>query len=364
MAAIPPRNGDTVQAIYRLYEKREAAQEPRGYLGWSQIGEECDRALWYSFRFAGGGEFDGRMLRLFQTGHLEETRVLQELRDIGCEVWDRDPTTGGQFAVSSLGGHLRGHADAVVLGLPEAPKTPHLTDVKSIKAKKFDELMKVGFRKLYPKYHAQGTGYMGHMDLDRAAFVFSCKDDDRMHVERFEFDKAEFDRLMARALKIIKAVEPPLRLSDDPAWFGCKFCNHRDVCHGEQTPTVTCRSCVHATPELDGDARWSCAKNRQDIGIERQRKGCNDHRYIPILLEKFAKPVDAHGDDVVYEMEGGQFVNGKFPGYSSKEIHAAKDKVMLVDEAVIEVRGVVKTARIVEPVKVGIEFFDETPNDI
>jgi hypothetical protein len=36
-------------------------------------------------------------------------------------------------------------------------------------------MTKKGFRAAYPKYHAQGTTYMGLMDLDRAAFLFVSK---------------------------------------------------------------------------------------------------------------------------------------------------------------------------------------------
>ncbi len=30
-------------------------------------------------------------------------------------------------------------------------------------------------------------------------------------------------------------------------------------------PAVNCRTCAHATPELDGKARWSCASHKRDL---------------------------------------------------------------------------------------------------
>ena len=68
MAKLPPPPADrpTVQAIYRSYEALAAAEPRRRYLGAAQIGEPCDRALWYSVRHCGGKQFDGRMLRLFE----------------------------------------------------------------------------------------------------------------------------------------------------------------------------------------------------------------------------------------------------------------------------------------------------------
>jgi hypothetical protein len=75
-----------------------------------------------------------------------------------------------------------------------------------------------------------------------------------------------------------------------------------------------------------------------------QRKGCNDHRFIPILLSKTGHPVDLdQNDNVVYKTpEGKQFVNGdpdKNPDHiSSSEIHACADKTALVDEFALDLR--------------------------
>jgi CRISPR/Cas system-associated exonuclease Cas4 (RecB family) len=317
MAAIPQPQNTTSQAVYGLHAARAAAEQPRTYLGWSEIGAECDRALWYGFRHVGRLPLNGQSARLFDTGRREEDRLLQELRDLGYEVWDRDER-GEQFGVASVGGHLRGHLDAIVRGLPEAPKTAHVVDVKTIKTKKFDELLKKGMRALYPKYWAQGHGYMGRMKLERAAFIFVCKDDDRIHVERVEFDRAEFERYEQRAERIVRSIEPPLRVSDDPEFFVCRFCDFKHVCHAGAVPAVNCRTCAHATPALDGDGDWQCgrAEVRQHmpgaIPIVLQRTGCTDHLYIPPLLAKRGDPVDATDDSVTYRAaDGSTFVNGR-----------------------------------------------------
>jgi hypothetical protein len=367
VAKLPTRTTGTAQAIYALHERRSADGQARGYLGWSQIGEPCTRALWYSFRWCESGETDGRVLRLFDTGHREEARLLQELKDIGCKVYDRDPTTKEQFGVSSHGGHFRGHLDAIVEGLPEAPKTPHLVDVKTIKAKKFDELLKKGMREMYPKYWAQAHGYMGKMELKRAAFIFVCKDDDRLHVERFEYDPAEFKKYEDRAAFVIGAQEPPPRISEDPAWYECKFCAFQPICHGVRAPQVNCRTCAHSTPHLDGDARWACEKYECDLPVENQRVGCSDHRYIPILLEKYGKPEGVDGTLVTYVMDDNtQFANGEPPdGFTSEEIRATGGKHMLRDRRVRELREEFPNARIVPPTKVlSGTGFDDMDDDI
>lgn len=325
MTAIPQPKHSLAQAIYSLHEQRAQTEQERPYLGVSELGEPCARRLYYRFHWMARERFDGRMYRLFDTGHREEARLLDELRAIGCDVWDRQED-GTQYSVQAFNGHLRGHLDAVVRGLPEAPKTPHVFDVKTVKAKKLAELVKNGFAKTYPKYHAQGTAYCGLAEIDRAAFAFVCKDDETIVLERFEFDEAEHDRLMKRAESVIFAAYPPPGISTDPAFWECKYCPAYELCHGTAVPPATCRSCAHATAMRDGT--WRCELHDKTLSVDEQRMGCADHRFIPALLANFADLVDADGNNVRYRNKatGVEFVNGERPGYSSAEIAACADK--------------------------------------
>lgn len=314
------------QAIYGLYERREAEQDERPYLGCSVLGEPCTRRLWLGFRWVARERFDGRMLRLFERGHREEAWLIEDMRAAGLTVWDRQ-ADGRQFGVQALGGHVRGHMDAVVLGLPEAPKTPHLWDAKTIATKKHAELLRNGFRKQYPKYWAQAQMYMNLADLERAVFMFVVKDTDEIHVERVERDRAEFDRLIKRAESVVFASEPPPKISNDPAWFECKFCHFHGHCHGAAAPAASCRTCAHVTPERDGT--WSCERHTIKLSEDVQRQGCTEHRVIPILLANWAEQTDVVDGAVVYRntLTGHAFLNGPRPeGYSSDELAACEDK--------------------------------------
>ena len=59
----------------------------RAHLGASVIGSPCSRALYYAFRWCWQEKFDGRMKRLFNTGHREEERFITYLTAIGFKVW-------------------------------------------------------------------------------------------------------------------------------------------------------------------------------------------------------------------------------------------------------------------------------------
>src|SRR5438094_7242889 len=99
----------TIKAIYGWHEKN-AEDWRRDHLGASLLGNECERALWYSWRWCSPPDHDGRLLRLFETGKLEETRFVRELRGIGATVLDLDPHTGKQWVLKApgLGGHVGG----------------------------------------------------------------------------------------------------------------------------------------------------------------------------------------------------------------------------------------------------------------
>lgn len=342
MATIPTEVSDPVAAaIYAHYKSVSGAEKPRGYLGASSIGKSCSRALWYGFRLSKQASFDGRMYRLFQSGHLQEPRVVADLRAIGCTVYDLDPSTGKQWAFSepATGHHLKGNADGVVLGVPQAPKSAHILEIKTSGTKAFAELQKHGVEKAKPEHFAQMMIYMhwtiaryGEDGCRRALYVCVNKDTDEIYTERIEYSKTTAQAIVDKANAIIQAIEPPQRISNDASWYECKWCDYSAMCHGSAVPAPTCRSCGYVTPEIDGDARWACAKRKSNLSFDEQLRGCESHVYIPSVIG-FAKPMDFLNDAVVYEMYGKRFSNGPKPGFSSKEIHACQDKALLVEES-------------------------------
>lgn len=339
MSALPAPINSTLAKIYESYERRYGNELPRAHLGASIIGKPCDRRLWLTFHWADAEKFDGRMLRLFQTGHLEEPRLIEDLRAAGVEVHDHDPD-GAQWRVSTLGGHFGGSMDAAGVGVIEAPKTWHVIEFKTASEKSFQKMMKDGVRKAKPEHHAQMTVYMGLTGMTRALYVMRNKNTDELHVERVEYDDNEFKRLLRRAEMIIKAAEPPPRCAKDGSWYECKYCIFHSQCWGKTAPMMNCRTCAHSTPELNGDGRWSCAALKRDITYEEQIKGCPKHRFIPAMLERIAKPVSNSDWGPVYQLPDGQtFINGEGPGaFSSQEIRDCQDKAALGDPNVLEIK--------------------------
>lgn len=335
MAKVPEPINTTIAKIYEAYEN-DADNGNRPHLGASLIGHACERYLWLTFRWAGAKKFTGRMLRLFETGQLAEARFVANLRRIGVEVHDVQPD-GTQWRVMALGGHFAGSMDGACVGLPEAPKTWHVLEFKTHNEKSFTELVKKGVLAAKPQHYAQMQIYMGLTGMERAMYMAVNKNNDELYSERVEFDPVEFAKLMARAERVVNANEPPLRCSNDPSWFVCKMCDFNDMCHGTEAPAINCRTCAHSTPVSNGNAQWDCSRVsgtcEPDIPLDIQRTGCSSHRYIPILLEKFATQKDYVNGDVIYETEAGEFANGdpSNGALSSQEIRDCQQKVMLAD---------------------------------
>lgn len=299
MAELPAITSPTREAIFAAYEE-DADDGFRPHLGASLIGRECERALWYDFRWTTVARHPGRLLRLFETGQLEEARIVRNLRRTGATVLEVDPESGRQWRVQAYGGHFGGSLDAVALNLREAPKTWHVLEFKTHAAKSFIDLVAKGVQRSKPQHYAQMQIYMRLTGMTRAMYLSVNKDNDDLYVERVEVDGDFADRLLAKAGRIIFAARPPERISDDPAWYQCRLCSHAGICRHEVPAAVNCRTCLGATPVEGG---WQCEREQRAIPESEQRKGCSLHLYIPDLVP--GEQIDAGADWVEYRLPDG-----------------------------------------------------------
>lgn len=351
MAALNSYIDPTLAAIDSAIEQSQS-KDVRPYLGMSSIGKPCDRALWLGFRWAKEPCFNAQTIKRFEDGHYGEELQAKRLQMVeGITLTVLDESTGQQYGFSSIGDHFKGHMDGAIIGLLQAPKTWHVWEHKQVDQKKFDKLnklkMEVGEKNALEKwdeiYYAQAICYMGFTGMKRHYLTCSTPGGRDTTSVRTNENPAAFERLMHKAQRIVTAAEPPPRISDDPAWFQCRFCEFKDLCHGTAAPITTCRTCCHATPELDGNARWTCARHQTDLEKEAQHEGCQAHLFIPALLSNWAAVVDASlpGNWVQYEHKdtGRLFKNGlRDECFQSIEIHAVADKQALTDETVQEIR--------------------------
>lgn len=299
----------TLEAADRALEARAKRDKPRTYLGMSQIGEACERKLWYSFRWAGREAFDHVTLKRFADGHRTEDLVISRLKMVeGLDVMALAPG-GGQFRVIDHGGHFSGHLDGTAEGLLQAPKTRHVLEVKCVSDKKFAEFKKAvqdlgekqALRKWNPVYYAQAQCYMHYTGLHRHWIVVATPGGRDWTSARTEYNKEEAERLVVKARRIIESQEPLDKISNKPDWWECRFCAYQGICHKQEMPDRTCRTCLHA--ETMSDGRWHCQRFGKMLTPDEQLDGCPCHKYLPKLVP--GEVIDATEKGVTYKMPDG-----------------------------------------------------------
>lgn len=294
MAKLPEPAAVDSQVVRAIYEAHERNRKHwlRQYLGASEIGHDCERRLWYTYRNASKPEqFDGRMLRLFFTGDLAEKRIGAELSMIGCQVLLADPTTGKQWEFTGCKGHLVCHLDGAVIGVPEAPKTWHSLEIKTMNAKHFAVMQSRGIKVAKREHYEQCVVGMALSGLTRCLYIVVNKDTDELYSERLRWEecKSDWESIEAKCWRVITAAQPPARISDNPESRDCKYCPHKAVCHYGEDMQVTCRTCQFATvwkaEEKDGegeeiDGNWWCSLHGYALSGEQQRAACADYRQL------------------------------------------------------------------------------------
>ncbi|MBU2708775.1 hypothetical protein KCM76_22470 [Zooshikella marina] len=323
---------DTINNIYQHY-KNTSDSGFRGHLGASIIGKSCERAIWYDFRWCTPSDLEGRLYRLFQTGHLAEDRFTADLKSIGVKVSTVNPRTGKQYQINACDGFFGGSLDGIGLGFPENPNQKHVVEMKTHSDKSFKELKKKGVKKAKPQHYTQMQVYMSASKIKHAFYIAVNKDNEELYGEFIDFDEDHANEQYEKAARIIASDRPLARINDDPSWFECKLCNHQAICHGEKAPAVNCRTCLHISAEAGGS--WVCKRYNVTLTEQQQLWGCRSHLYIPDLLLNFAEALDAGEYWIEYKLRdtGKVFITGEDPGqFKSTEIHAVEDKNMLVDK--------------------------------
>ena len=311
-----PEPMNTITNLIDQYHKAQS-ERPRPHMGCSALGHPCDRWLWLNFRWAVVEEFEGRILRLFRRGQNEEEIIVRDLRNVGIDV------RSSQARVN-FGSHVSGSLDGIIeSGVPEAPTKRHVAEFKTHSKKSFDDMVKHGVEKSKPQHWVQMQVYCHGTDIDRALYVAVCKDDDRLHIERVRYDADVAIRAVARGQRIALADRMPEPLSADPSWYQCRFCAAHSLCHkAAPTKQANCRTCAHSTALAD--STWRCERHDADnIPVDFQHTGCDDHIIHPDLVPWPMIPSD-DGHSVMWRI-GDRVVENSATAHKSREILANPD---------------------------------------
>lgn len=264
----------------------------RSHMGASLLGGECPRAIYYNFRWATKSNFPGRVIRLFNRGHLEEARFIALLLMLDCEVYQQD-ANGKQYRISFADGHAGGSGDGVAIGIPDLPEgTAALCEFKTHGEKSFIELAGKldewrahvdgtgpftgkGVREAKFEHYVQMQLYMRKMGLAVAIYIAVNKNTDDLYAELVTLNASMADQFIARGETLVWMETPPEKLNKSPGFYKCRFCDHKPVCHEKKAPDVNCRTCKYSRPAPG--AVWMCTNDvcPGPISKELQLTGCS-----------------------------------------------------------------------------------------
>ncbi|WP_445938351.1 hypothetical protein [Pseudomonas sp.] len=230
-------SGQLTALIDAGMQLERARQSVRQYLGASRLGTSCERALQYEFAQAPvdhGRDIQGRILRIFERGHVNETSMVAWLHCAGFDLRTHH-SNGEQFGFSDANGRLQGHIDGVIVGGPEGFAYPALWENKCLGSKAWRDLEKNGLAIAKPIYAAQVAIYQAYLELHEHPAIFTAVNADTMEIytELVPFDAALAQRMSDRAVKVITATEAQEllpRAFNDQTHFGCRMCAWQDRC--------------------------------------------------------------------------------------------------------------------------------------
>lgn len=241
-----------------IFEQREADRRPWPVLSPSMLNGVCSRRVAYDYfgeleawanyqelkdkgeieKWHRAPKFAGKMLRIFERGHDDETKSLRDLRALGFVIVTTDDE-GKQYGFKTCfdgdWARLRGRIDGIVLSspLPEVA-TPCLWEHKALNHKTATAIKSGGLQKHKPNYYQQVQTYMPFMCLtdNPCFFTFRNKDNETLNSVLVPFDPEESLRANEWLAKVLEAERP-----EDLPQAGvsmtapeCKWCDHRDRC--------------------------------------------------------------------------------------------------------------------------------------
>lgn len=247
-------------------------EEPlRPYLGLSEIGHECERFLWYSFRWCFKNILTERRKRVMRRGRDEEGRIVNNLKKEHITVY------ADQLEISLFDGHVKGHIDGVCIDVLNGYKS-YLLEMKLLAEKYFKKYEQSGVQVTNIQYYAQMQTYMHQLKLPKALFIVVNKNDDNEYREFVDLDTKYAESMFDKARYIISSGKIPERRPEfSRTHFKCKYwCSAYDICHNNLTFESNCRTCQNSG--LYSNGNWICHYYDLILVPEQQRIYCKNYK--------------------------------------------------------------------------------------
>lgn len=230
-----------INTLYEMIEDERASELPRAYVGASSIGDECERKLYYQLREPEKAEnAKAELILAANDGHRSEDLMAAYLRKIPGIELQTHGANGKQLGYSDLNGQYRGHADGIISGILLAPKTPHVWEHKCKNDKFYNALTKLKekhdikdvLRAWDYNYYCQAVTYMHYFDIKRHYTTVVLAGTRKLQTIRTNCNPNLAKELREKAQRVLSYTSVPYGISENPAFFKCKWCFYRNYCHG------------------------------------------------------------------------------------------------------------------------------------
>jgi len=333
MAKIPKiiKFDETLMKVDKKLEEKQRLEGPRNYLGMSQIGEECWRKLFYSFRGCKKREIAASGIKAIEDGFKQEDIMAERLRLLSyIELHTMDPNNPKeQIGFKTLLDHFRGHCDGMIKYIKEAPQSWHVWENKSVNEIKFKKMLKFreelgeknALREWDEIYYAQAQLYMHCATVERHYLTIQTPGGRAYLSVRTNYNAKQAEALIEKAKVIIfDNFSIPAKLSEKREFYKCKWCEFQEICHDGDFPEVNCKTCKFSEPTKNG-LRLCHKKNETLDNNKLFLNNCTSHLYNPALIS--ADVIDEQEDCFLYRTASG-FI---FANCTSSGMPAANENI-------------------------------------
>lgn len=218
-------------ALVRLNNARPV----RDYIGGSELGDPCQRRVYYGAKKIPKEPFTGDKLRIFYMGHVFESMVADWLKEAGFDLKTVDDQ-GNQFEVVTANGMVKNHCDGIFVGGPtiEGLTYPCLWENKALKNRGWQNIVKRGLARAEPKYFAQIQIYLGYFNIPFCLFTAINKDTAEIYHALVPYQLEQAQRASDAGVDMIRALardEPPPGIASQPDFFMCRMCQYVKYCY-------------------------------------------------------------------------------------------------------------------------------------
>ena len=228
-----------LESIKSHIEDEAKKERPRGYIGASSIGDECELKLWMQYKHPHLAKSrKAKLILAANDGYRSEDLMAGLISQVkGVDLITHDEN-GKQIGFSDLNGLYRGHWDGLITGVPQAPITQHVWEHKAKNQKFYDALTKLKdkidekevLKEWDYTYYCQAVVYMDYSGCTRHYMTVAAAGTRDFQSIRTNENPQLAAQLKQKAQRIINYPIAPTGISSNPSFYKCKWCDFIENC--------------------------------------------------------------------------------------------------------------------------------------